>query len=313
MCMAIVLAFFLIIHPKKVVRDDGTHIAIFKQATIATEIKGLAVLFTDVKVLLLVPGIFVAEMILALMSSVNAYYFNLRTRSLNNVLFQFIMIPCPLALAYIMDSDRIKSRRMRGMIGTAIMGTITLATCGGLAAWFKKNNIDRNNGDSPSVDWSDKEFGPGLVLYLLSGIIYATYQICVQWTLGALTNDPVRCARYAGLFKGTTALGMCISFILDSKDVSYMNQLIVQFVLYFVGLICLFAIIWTQVKETNYFLEEDVIVPHAFEERAMLEGTIPQEQLDREKAKEDLAAAGMVIKRDQKTPSIVREKEHEIV
>lgn len=71
MCLAIVLAAGLIIDPKRVVRDDGTHIAIFKKATIMTEARGVFELFTDWKVLVLVPGTFVAEMCLALMSSIN--------------------------------------------------------------------------------------------------------------------------------------------------------------------------------------------------------------------------------------------------
>ena len=299
MCMAIVIAFFFVIDPKDVVRDDGTHIAIFKQATIMTEVKGLMVLFTDIKVLVLVPAIFVAEMCLALMSSINAYYFNLRTRSLNNVFFQFIMIPCPLALAYIMDTKYIKSRRRRGALGVGIMGTITLASSAGLAGWIVKSNVNRQENQPPGIDWTDAAFAPGFVLYLLFGIIYATYQICVQWTLASLTNDPVRCARYAGMFKGTTSLGMCISFVLDSQGVSYLKQLIVQFVLYGVGLTCLLGIIWYGVKETNYFQEDDVIVPHAIEEKALLEGTIPKEQIERERAKERLAANEKPLKTDE--------------
>lgn len=161
MCMAIVIAFFFIIDPKHVVRDDGTHIAIFKEATIMTEIKGLMVLFTDIKVLVLVPGIFVAEMCLALMGSINAYYFNLRTRSLNNVLFQFIMIPCPLALAWIMDTRYIKSRRMRGMVGAGIMGAITLGASAALTAWIKENDVNREKNTPPGVDWADSSFATG--------------------------------------------------------------------------------------------------------------------------------------------------------
>ncbi|KAF2102542.1 hypothetical protein NA57DRAFT_71532 [Rhizodiscina lignyota] len=304
MCMAIVIAFFFIVDPKKVVRDDGTHLALFKQATVMTELKGLAVLFTDWKIWCLVPGIFVAEMNLALMSSINAYYFNLRTRSLNNVLFQFIMIPCPLVLASILDTSRIKSRRMRGMVGTACMGTLTLAVCAGLAGWIAKNDVNRQKNTPPGVDWSDSAFGAGFILYLLEGIVYACYQICVQWTLGALSNDPIQCARYAGLFKGTTSLGMCVSFILDSQNVSYMDQLIVQFVLYGVGLVFLFGILWFQVKETNYFLEEDVIVPHKFEEKLTIEGKINEQQLEHEREKELLAEQERAFRRDEKNPTV---------
>lgn len=178
--MAIVIAFFFIIDPKHVIRDDGTRIAIFKQATIMTEIKGLMVLFTDIKVLVVVPGIFVAEMCLALVSSINAYYFNLRTRSLNNVLLQFIMIPCPLALAWITDISYIKSRRIRGLVGVAIMGTITLAASAGLAVFIVEKDVNREKNTPPRVDWSDGAFAGPFILYLLFGIVYATYQVCAH-------------------------------------------------------------------------------------------------------------------------------------
>lgn len=62
MCMAILIALLFIISPRKVVRDDGTHIAIFKQPKVMTEIKGLITWFTNYRVLALIPGIFVAEM-----------------------------------------------------------------------------------------------------------------------------------------------------------------------------------------------------------------------------------------------------------
>jgi hypothetical protein len=110
----------------------------------------------------------------------------------------------------------------------------------------------------------------------------------------------------AGLFKGTTALGMCISFVLDSKNVSYIDQLIVQFTLYAVGLVFLLGIIWFCVKDTNYFLEENVIVPHRWEERARIEGLVADEQIEREHQKEMLARSGSVV--DEKTREEVLEK-----
>lgn len=71
MCMAILLAFFFIIDPKRIVRDDGTHIAVFHEANVISEIKGTIALFGDWRILALVIPTFVAEMCLALMSSIN--------------------------------------------------------------------------------------------------------------------------------------------------------------------------------------------------------------------------------------------------
>ncbi len=78
-------------------------------------------------------------------------------------------MPCPLLLAYVMDTSLIKSRRIRGMAGAIIMGTICLATNAGLAAWIHKNDVNRQTNEPPGVDWSDGAFGAGFILYLLSG------------------------------------------------------------------------------------------------------------------------------------------------
>ena len=71
MCCSIAIAFFLIIKPEDVIRDDGTHLAVFRATNARTEIKGIGELFTDPKILLLLPGIIVAEMALSIMSSIN--------------------------------------------------------------------------------------------------------------------------------------------------------------------------------------------------------------------------------------------------
>ncbi|KAK8200219.1 major facilitator superfamily domain-containing protein [Phyllosticta capitalensis] len=281
---AMLIATFCIVKPEEVIRDDGTHIAIFKQPSFKEEMKGVLAVLLDKKIILLLPAMFVGEMCLALVSSVNAHYFNLRTRSLNNLLFQVIMIPAPLAMAWVMDNKRIKSRRKKGMMGSIMMGAITMGATVGLLIWIIVNGIDAND-PAPGIDWTDSSFTSGFILYLLFGIVYATFQICVQWTMSALTNDPVLCARYAGAFKGTVSLGMCISFVMDSEGVSYKTQTIIQLCLYVVGLVSLYGVIWVYVRETNYFLEEAVIVPRHVEEEAIVTGLVAEEVIEHERAK----------------------------
>ncbi|CAG7917678.1 unnamed protein product [Penicillium olsonii] len=260
MTVALVAAFFLIEDPINVVREGGQHITMFQPPTLKNEVKGILSVMIDPKVVILLPAMFVAEMCLALTSSINVYYFNLRTRSLNNLLFQAVMIPSPLLLGWILDNKRIQSRKLRGAMGTAYVAVITIGATCGLLAWTLKNNISRSN-DSRAVDWKDSAFAPGVVLYLLFGVIYACFQIIVQWTLAALTNDPALCARYAGAFKGTVSLGMCVSFTVDSQGMSFRDQIIMQLTLYASGVFCLFYVVLVYVRQTNYFVEEGVIVP----------------------------------------------------
>ncbi len=98
---------------------------------------------------------------------------------------------------------------------------------------------------------------------------------------------------------------MCISFVLDSQNVAYIDQLIVQFTLYAVGLVFLLGIIWFCVRDTNYFLEENVIVPLRWEERARIEGLVGEEEIEREKRKEMVAARAAG---DEKSRAEVMEK-----
>ena len=198
------------------------------------------------------------------------------------------MIPAPLCLALIIDSPRIQSRRERGLIGATIIGVISIATMAGLLGWVIHNDVNRTK-DPPAVDWTEAAFAAGFILYLLSGIVYALYQIIVQWILGSLSNDPTLCARYAGAFKGTVSLGMCISFTVDGQNVNYRNQVIYELALYVFGLLCLYWVIYFYVNETNYFLEDSVIVPANFEKKAVTMGVVTEDTVEREHQKELVA------------------------
>ncbi|KAG0649923.1 hypothetical protein D0Z07_4073 [Hyphodiscus hymeniophilus] len=289
MCSAIVATAFLIVDPRDVVRDDGRHIAIFKKPTVATEIKGVLSVATDPKIIILLPAMFAAEMCLAPVSSINGYYFNLRTRSLNNLLFNFIMIPAPLCFSYVMDTPRLGSRRNRGFAAVSILGAITIGALVGLLGWIITENVDRHN-TPPGVDWSDSGFAGGFILYVLFGIVDSCFQIIVQWVLASLSNDPVLCARYAGTFKGTVSLGMCIAFTLDAQTVSYKTQVIIQLVIYAVALCSMYYVLFYYVQDTNYFMEENVIVPVEVEQKAVLFGTVDEEVVAKEHLKEEIAA-----------------------
>ncbi|RFU33869.1 hypothetical protein B7463_g2471, partial [Scytalidium lignicola] len=288
MCTAIVATAFLIVKPRNVVRDDGRHIAIFKKPNMIQEIKGVLSVMTDPKIIILLPAMFAGEMVLAPTSSINGYYFNLRTRSLNNLLFNVIMIPSPLLLGYLMDHPKIESRRTRGLLGVTAIGVITMASLSGLLGWIITKGVDRNL-PPPGADWTESAAQGYIFLYLFFGIIDACFQIVVQWTLSALTNEPELCARYAGAFKGTVSFGMCIAFTLDSKAVSYKVQTIIQLVVYALALASLYYVISVYVTETNYFTEENVIVPASVEEKAVVSGMVPEDIIRHEHEKEQIA------------------------
>jgi Na+/melibiose symporter-like transporter len=117
-----------------------------------------------------------------------------------------------------------------------------------------------------------------------------SYQMVTEYTLGATTNDPDQLSKVAGLFKFYSSLGMFLSFILAGQGVVFLGQSTLQLVLYFLGSIAVVYILWQKILETNYFTEENVIVPHDIEEKMRLEGKVDEEVIRREQEKERLAA-----------------------
>lgn len=63
--------FLLIVDPREVVRDDGRHIAVFKEPSFIEEVKGIVSVLTDPKIIILIPAMFVGEMNMAVISSIN--------------------------------------------------------------------------------------------------------------------------------------------------------------------------------------------------------------------------------------------------
>lgn len=168
---AMALALLLLVRPKNVVRSDGTKLAIFQASTMKNELLGIWNMVTDIKFMMLLPAIFAAEMALALQSSLNAFYFNLRTRSLNNVMFNFIQIPASFIMTWILDSPRFGQRKTRALIGITVMSLVTLGICAAEAGWLAVNDISRN-APGPSVDWTDSAFPGPFVIYVIYGSVY---------------------------------------------------------------------------------------------------------------------------------------------
>ncbi|KAH8694054.1 major facilitator superfamily domain-containing protein [Talaromyces proteolyticus] len=287
--LAMVMSLFLLVRPAKIVRSDGTNIAVFQTPTLKKELIGVLEMIKDYRFMMLLPAIFVAEMALALQSSLNGYFFNLRTRSLNNVAFNFIQIPASIGMTFILDNPRFGLRKTRALIGISVMSAITLGICSAEAAWLTQHHIDRNKA-GPSTDWTDSAFAGAFVIYVIYGSVYSIYQIATQYVICSLTNQPERLARYAGVFRGVTALGMMFSFIIDGNGGTYITQLSFQFACYFVGIVFLYIVAIFYVTNTNYFQEENVIVPHRVEQDAKLEGMAADADAERGHPKEDAVA-----------------------
>lgn len=69
---AVIIAAVFVVDPRKVTRDDGTHISTFRKAfKLSEELKFLVKMFVDPKIMALFLGMLSCEMPLAMVSSVN--------------------------------------------------------------------------------------------------------------------------------------------------------------------------------------------------------------------------------------------------
>ncbi|KAK5028879.1 hypothetical protein LTS07_006259 [Exophiala sideris] len=152
-CCSLLLIAFLLVEPKNVVRDDGTHIAKFKPTTVVQELKKLGLCFIDKKLLLLVPATLGCEMSLSLVSTVNVY------------------------------------RKKRGIMGVAITGAIAIGGCIGMYIWLHITGY-ASYKKTPAYDWSYSHYGGFMVIYLMFGLTYSSYALTVEWVFACLSNDP---------------------------------------------------------------------------------------------------------------------------
>ena len=158
----------LMLPPRSLLRSDGTALAEFKPSNLAQSLSGLGSLFRDWRIILMLPTFYAGEVFLVLQSSINAYAYNLRTRSLNNVLTNIVQIPFTLLIGHLLDNPRLGSRRQRGMIVVVIDAIFITGTYIAQTVWLASRKFDRNV-PGPAIDWTDSSYPGAVIIYLCYG------------------------------------------------------------------------------------------------------------------------------------------------
>ncbi|PWA46766.1 UNC93-like protein 1 [Artemisia annua] len=113
-----------ILHPSKVIRNDGSKCTDIKYSNVVTESVAIAKLFTDWKMLLIVPAAWASNFFYSYQfNNVNGALFTLRTRGLNNVFYWGAQMIGSVMIGYIMDFS-FKSRKKRGLAGIAVVAVL---------------------------------------------------------------------------------------------------------------------------------------------------------------------------------------------
>ncbi|KIW25919.1 uncharacterized protein PV07_09053 [Cladophialophora immunda] len=280
----------LILPPAKLRRCDGTSIARFEQMSTRETIKLTLDALQDWRVLLLIPCMFTPEMLFPFQSTMNAYIFNLRTRTLNSLLNGLIQMPMTYFVAWILDNQRFGARRRRLMIATAFVGTWFTGTYIAQTAWLAAWDFDLTV-PGPDIDIHDKAYAGAIVIYLLYAALYGGFQGVVLYTLSTFTNDPRKTAALGGLYVGVLSAGTSVCFGLNATRIPYQN---INGALFALTTLCwpiLFFIAYKYATDTNYGKEETVTIPiHVRKELGFDEIDMDKRNADEEVV--DLAAKG---------------------
>ncbi|KXL49290.1 hypothetical protein M433DRAFT_132666 [Acidomyces richmondensis BFW] len=258
-CCSTGLALF-VVPPKRLRRNDGTALATFDYMPLADVLRTTVVLFTDWRILTLLPCMFVPEMFFPFQASLNAYAFNLRTRVLNSLLSNFIQMPAGLFLGYILDNENLGSRKKRALIGITFDAVWIVGAYIAQTVWLASWKFDRSV-PGPMIDCTDSAYAGAVVIYMLYAAQYGIFQNMVIYILGTLTNDPRKSAAMGGLFMGVLSAGTAVSFGIDATAQPYENENAAYFTLSTICWPILYFVTWKCTTNTNYLSESGVIAP----------------------------------------------------
>lgn len=238
---------------RKVTHDDGSHVVVQKFPKWKDELGGIFKLFFNWKMLALFPMFMASNWFYAYQfNSVNAGYFNIRTRSFNNLWYWAAQIAGAMIFGKFLDIPSL-GRRKRGILGLFLLFVTLMATwIGGLIfqLTFKRDDEKRN------FDLYENGYAGKIILYIVYGINDAMYQCYAYWIMGALTNDASVLARYSGYYKAVQSAGSAISWRIDAINTSYLVELIICWVWLIVSIPFAFIVALT-IKETNYRIGTD--------------------------------------------------------
>ncbi|KAF7355033.1 hypothetical protein MSAN_01418800 [Mycena sanguinolenta] len=240
------------VDPKKMIRTDGTRVVIPHAPSWKTEILSLWVaLKTDPMIILLFPMFFASNWFYTWQfNEYNGALFNIRTRSLDSMLYWSAQIVGSLIMAFVLDMKNV-SRRNRAFLGWALVFVMVFVVHGWGYSYQKE--YTRASiialGTDGRMDLKDKAYVGRVFLYIFFGLLDAMWQTSVYWMMGAMSNDPAKLAYFTGFYKSIQSAGAAGSWRADAVLTPYMNMFASTWALSAAGLLFALPMIYLRVKE----------------------------------------------------------------
>jgi len=249
----------LMVDPDKMIRTDGTKVTIPRQPSWKTEILGLWIaLRTDPMIVLLFPMFFASNWFYTWQfNEYNGALFNIRARSLNNVVYWMAQIVGSIAIGFVLDNKRF-NRRVRAFTGWTCLFLMVFVVH--IWAYFYQKNYTRAStpDDGAKMDIHDHGYAGRIWLYIFCGLLDAMWQTSAYWIMGAMSNDPAKLAYFAGFYKSIQSAGAAGVWRADAVKLPFMNIFASTWALLAGGLVFALPMIYLRVKN-HTDLEDEII------------------------------------------------------
>ncbi|KAJ3501464.1 hypothetical protein NLJ89_g9326 [Agrocybe chaxingu] len=240
---------FLMVNPTQMVRTDGTKVTAPRHPSWRVELYGLWVtLITDPMVILLFPMFFASNWFYTWQfNEFNNALFNIRARSLNNLVYWLAQILGSVSIGILLDQKRI-SRRTRAFSGwTILLGMVFVVH---IWAYFYQKQYTRESipPDATKMDIFDHGYAGRIMLYIFCGLLDAMWQTTAYWIMGAMSNDPAKLAHFTGFYKSIQSAGGAGAWRADAVKTPFMNMFLSTWTILVAGLIFALPMIHLRVK-----------------------------------------------------------------
>ncbi|XP_006454848.1 hypothetical protein AGABI2DRAFT_215435 [Agaricus bisporus var. bisporus H97] len=250
---------FVMADPSKIIRLDGTRVTTPRNPSWKTEFLGLWITFReDPYVLLLFPMFLASNWFYTWQfNEYNNALFNIRARSLNNLMYWLAQIIGSLSIGFILDQRNL-SRRFRAFTGWIILLVMVFVVH--TWAYFYQKNYTRDSV-THKLDIFDHGYAGRAILYIFYGFLDSMWQTAVYWLLGAMSNNPSKLAYFTGFYKSIQSAGAAGTWSADAKKTPYMTMFISTWVLLASGLV--FALPLIHMRVTNHTYSSDDFPPQS--------------------------------------------------
>ncbi|KAF8060873.1 MFS general substrate transporter [Lyophyllum atratum] len=252
-----VLIPLLMADPNKMIRTDGTKVTAPRHPSWKVEIYGLWVtISTDPMILLLFPMFFTSNWFYTWQfNDYNNALFNIRARSLNNLVYWLAQIVGSISIGFLLDQQTI-ARRTRAFAGWSIL--LIMVFIVHTWAYFYQKDYTRESipPDAQKMDIFDNGYTPRILLYIVCGLLDAMWQTTAYWIMGAMSNDPGKLAHFTGFYKSFQSAGGAGIWRADGVKTPFMNIFISTWALLVAGLIFALPMIYLRVKEHTEISDE---------------------------------------------------------